>query len=89
MDALAYAVDVACVGGVPERGGMALVGFRRKEELEGDVGGRGRVVQQRVRLVVRADLGAQLSNALFYTVSGLKGERQWCEWCSRCSLYSR
>lgn len=56
VDALSYAVDVAGVCGVPERGGMALVGFRRKEELEGDVGRRRGIVQERVWLVVGGDV---------------------------------
>jgi hypothetical protein len=68
---------------------MALMGFGCKEELEGDVGGRGRVVQQRVRLVVRADFGAQMSNALFCGVLDVEVAETEEEWCSRCSLYSR
>lgn len=44
VHALPYSMDVACIGGVPEGGGMALVGFRCEEELEGNVcGGRGMV----------------------------------------------
>jgi hypothetical protein len=39
---------------------MALVGFRCKEELEGDVGGRERMAQEGVRLVVGGDFGAQV-----------------------------
>ena len=59
VDALADAVDVAGVGGVPQRGDVPLVGFGGEEELEGDVGGRGGVGEEGVRLVVRADVGAQ------------------------------
>jgi hypothetical protein len=55
MDALPDAVDVACVRGVPQRRYVALVGFGCQQELERDVGGRGRVVQERVRLVVGVD----------------------------------
>jgi hypothetical protein len=44
MDALPDTVDVACVCGVPQRRDMALVGFGRQQELESDVGRRGRVV---------------------------------------------
>jgi hypothetical protein len=64
VDALADAVDVARVRRVPQRGGMALVGFRGEEQLEGHVGGRGRVREERVRLVVRADLGAHAGQLL-------------------------
>lgn len=71
VHALADAVDVACIGGVPESGGMALVGFGCKEELEGNVGGRGRVAEQRVRLVVGRDVRPQLPNGLL--CSGLGG----------------
>jgi len=54
--ALSYALDVACVRRVPERGGVALVGFGGKEEFEGNVcGGRG-VVEQGAWVVVRSDL---------------------------------
>lgn len=35
---------------------MALVGFGGKEELEGYVGGGGRVAEESVRLVVRRDV---------------------------------
>jgi hypothetical protein len=56
--ALSYALNVASVRGVPERGGVTLVGFGGKEEFKGDVcGGRG-VVEERAWVVVRADVGA-------------------------------
>ena len=43
---------------------MALVGFRGEEQLEGDVCGRGRVREERVRLVVRADFGTHADRLL-------------------------
>lgn len=66
VHALPDAVDVACVGGVPERCGMALVGLGSKKELKGDIGGRGRMVEKGVRLVVWADVGPQLAHLLCY-----------------------
>jgi len=53
VDALPYSVDVARVGGVPQRSDVALVGFGCEEELEGDIGGRGGVVEEGVGLVMR------------------------------------
>ena len=40
VHALSYAMDVTRIGGVPEGSSMALMGFRCKEELERNVGGR-------------------------------------------------
>ena len=64
VDALANAVDVARICRIPDRRDVALVGFRGEEELEGDVGGRGRICEEGVRLVVRLDGGAQVAEAL-------------------------
>jgi hypothetical protein len=72
VHALSYTVDIAGICGVPERGGVALMGFRGKKELKGDVGGGRGVVDERVRLVVGADLGAQLPYPLLCVVS------TWC-----------
>lgn len=69
MYTLSYSMDVASIGGIPQRSDMALMGFRGKEEFEGDVGGRGRVVQERVWLIVRADVGSEFTNLFFYADS--------------------
>jgi hypothetical protein len=61
VHALPYPVDVACVGGIPERGGMALVGLGREEELKSDVCGGWGMVEKGVRLVVGGDGGTQFS----------------------------
>jgi len=45
---------------------MALVGLGGEEQFEGHVGGRWGVVQEGVRLVVRLDLGSQMSHLLGY-----------------------
>jgi hypothetical protein len=55
VDALPYALDVACVCGIPERGGVALVGFGGEEELEGHVGGGRGVVEEATWVVVGGD----------------------------------
>lgn len=64
VDALPYAVDVAGICRVPERSSVALVGLRGEEQFERDVGGRGWVGQEGVRLVVRAHVGAQFARLL-------------------------
>jgi hypothetical protein len=66
MDTLSDAVDIACVCRVPERSNVALMGFRRQKKLECDIGGRGRVVQKGVGLVVGADVGTQCPHLLLY-----------------------
>lgn len=43
---------------------MALMGLGGEEKFEGHVGGRWGVVQEGVRLVVRLNLGSQLSHLL-------------------------
>lgn len=60
MDALTDTEDVASVGRVPEGGGVTKVGLRGEEEFEGDVGGRGRVGEESVRLVVRCNGGTNV-----------------------------
>jgi hypothetical protein len=69
VHALPDAVDVACIRGVPERRGVALVGFGCQEQLERDVGGRGGVAEQRVRLVVRRDVGTERAYLRLCSVS--------------------
>ena len=61
---LTDAVDVARVGRIPQRSDVPLVGFRGEEKLEGDVGGRGRVGEEGVRLVVRSDVCSQVAGLL-------------------------
>lgn len=82
VDALAYTVDIAGICGIPERCGMALVCFRCKQELEGDVGDRRRVTEEGVRLVVGSDFGAQVLGELLYVVSEVRlPERVACSLC--------
>jgi hypothetical protein len=59
VDALPYSVDVARVCGVPQGSNVALVGFGCEEELERNIGGGRRVVQEGVRLIMRFDLSAK------------------------------
>jgi len=72
VGALANSVDVASICGVPERCGMALVGFRGKEELEGDVGGRRRMAQEGMWLVVGGDVAAQMRRYLLWRLSAMR-----------------
>lgn len=46
VDTLSYALNIACIGGVPERGGVALVRLRGKEELEGNICGGWGIVEE-------------------------------------------
>lgn len=84
MDALPYTMNVSRICGVPERRGMALVGFGCKEKLEGNVGGRRGVVQESVRLVMAGDGRAYAFGPLFYTLSNMYAQER--PWCSRCCL---
>ena len=68
VDALPDAVYVAGICGVPERRDMTLMGFGGEQQLEGDVGRRGRVVEQRVWAVVRGNVGSQLSQHLGWSM---------------------
>jgi hypothetical protein len=66
---------------------MALVGFGCKEELEGDIGGRGWVVQECMGLVMRADVGAESAGLPLCEVSGLRSYGAWGgRMDSRCCL---
>lgn len=58
MNAVADAVDVTRITGVPEGGEMAKVGTGGEEELEGDVLWGGGVINEDVGLVVGSDCGA-------------------------------
>lgn len=58
MNAVADAVNIARIAGVPEGGEMAKVGPGGEEELEGDVLRSGWVIDEDVRLVVGGDSGA-------------------------------
>lgn len=64
MDALSDAVNVARIGRVPERSGMALVGLGCEEQFERDIGGRGRIREEGVRLIVGTDVGSELAQLL-------------------------
>lgn len=80
MDALANAVDVARICGIPERRDVALVGFRGEEKLERDVGGRGRVREEGVRLVVRLDGSAQVAQPLRLLLVRIVLLCETCRW---------
>jgi hypothetical protein len=66
VGALADTIYVAGVCGIPERGGMAVVGLRCEKELEGDVGERGGMAKESVRLVMGRDLGTQVPYGLLW-----------------------
>ena len=68
VGAPANSVNVAGICGVPERGGMALVGLGGEQELQSHVGGGGRMAEEGVRLVVGADVGAQVPGVLLWAV---------------------
>ncbi len=61
VNALADAMDVAGIGWVPDGGEMTLVGLRSKEQFERHICGRGRVGEERVGLIMRLNVGAQLA----------------------------
>jgi hypothetical protein len=86
VHALPDAVDVARIRRVPERCGMALVGLGGEEELEGDVGGRGRVVQESVGLVVWADVCAELAHLLLGLLEGVVLSRDICGGRRGCAV---
>jgi hypothetical protein len=71
VNTLTSTVDVTLVAGVPKRSGMSEVGSGGKQQLEGKVLRRGRVVRNRVRAVVRGDAGTKLAGSLLFgSVSG-------------------
>lgn len=64
MDPLSDTVDVACVCGVPARGGVAEMGLGCEEELKSDVGWRWRVGEEGVWLVVWLAGGSEMLSRL-------------------------
>lgn len=58
MDAIADAVDIARITGVPEGGEMAEVSAGGEEELEGDVLWGGRMINEDEGLVMGSNSGA-------------------------------
>lgn len=61
MDAISNAMNVLCVGRIPQRSRVSEMGLGCKEEFEGDVGGSGRVIDESVWLVLLWFYRAQIA----------------------------